>query len=104
MEKQLNIPLPISAYQKAFEMKSKGEVAHRDDALVMMMRQAIRDTKKLALFEPSDEVRKNSVVFVPKELHDKVMDICGKKSAYDRGTFPLKKAYEFLLTKGAELV
>jgi hypothetical protein len=102
--KQINIPLPINAHQKAFEMKTTGKVSHRDIALVEMIEKAMPHSKAIQRFEPSSEIRKNTIVFVPMDLHQRVMELCGKKSAYSRGKFPMKHAYEFLLTKGAELV
>lgn len=105
---QVNINIPTKAYTRVAEMKGSGIVKYRDAALVQMLEAAIENGESVALhfggFTPSDKARPRQTVKLPTDLHERVMELSGKSGSYDRSGVTLKVTYEYLLTKGAELV
>lgn len=104
----VNVNIPARAYSRAAEMKANGIVKYRDAALVQMLEAAIDAGESIALhfggFAPSDKARPRQTVKLPTDLHERVMELSGKSGSYDRAGVTLKVTYEYLLTKGAELV
>jgi len=111
---RVNINIPTKAYARAAEMKAMGIVKYRDAALAQMLEAAmepgfilsgeILHSVILGDFTPSDNARPRGPVKLPTDLHERVMELSGKSNSYDRSGVTLKVTYEYLLTKGAELV
>lgn len=110
---QVNVNIPARAYSRAAEMKANGIVKYRDAALVQMLEAAMELSSQgvgvhyglhFGDFAPSDNVRPRQTVKLPTDLHHRVMELSGKSGSYDRSGVTLKVTYEYLLTKGAELV